>query len=113
MAVDRTLRLLLFLQTGSPGGWEADPQVEEKARRRQELYKLAGAYARAFASVADDPAPSGVSDLQVAQYRDEVERAISLGDAVRLHSGDAMNMKQFKPAMRHLIDTYIKADESE
>jgi type I restriction enzyme R subunit len=36
-----------------------------------------------------------------------------LRDAVRLHSGDAVDMKQFEPAMRHLIDTYIKADESE
>lgn len=68
----------------SPGGWEADPQSEEKARRRQALYKLAGAYARAFASVADDPAASGVNDLQLAQYRNEVEHAISLRNAVRL-----------------------------
>jgi type I restriction enzyme R subunit len=96
-----------------PGGWEADPQSEEKARRRQALYKLAGAYARAFASVAEDPAASGVNELQLAQYRSEVDRAISLRDAVRLHSGDAVDMKQFEPAMRHLIDTYIKADESE
>lgn len=63
--------------------------------------------------MADDPAASGVNDLQLAQYRNEVERAISLRDAVRLHSGDAVDMKQFEPAMRHLIDTYIKADESE
>src|SRR5690606_15362102 len=97
----------------SPGGWETDPQAEEKARRRQALYTLAGAYARAFASVAEDPAASGINDLQLAQYRGEVERAISLRDAVRLHSGDAVDMKQFEPAMRHLIDTYIKADESE
>lgn len=97
----------------SPGGRETDPQSEEKARRRQALYKLAGAYARAFASVAGDPAASGVNELQLAQYRGEVERAIALRDAVRLHSGDAVDMKQFEPAMRHLIDTYIKADESE
>ncbi|MDG4870256.1 hypothetical protein P8631_19875, partial [Guyparkeria sp. 1SP6A2] len=76
------------------------------------LYKLAGAYARAFASVADDPAASGVDGPQLAQYRGEVERAIALRDAVRLHSGDAVDMKQYEPAMRHLIDTYIKADES-
>lgn len=67
----------------SPGGWETDPQADEKARRRQALYKLARAYARAFASVADDPTASVVNDLQLAQYRNEVERAISLRDAVR------------------------------
>ncbi|MEO3479213.1 HsdR family type I site-specific deoxyribonuclease [Phaeobacter sp. CAU 1743] len=97
----------------SPGGWEVDPEADEKARRRQALYKLAGAYARTFASVAEDPAASGVNDLQIAQYRGEVDRALALRDAVRLHSGDGVDMKQFEPAMRHLIDTYIKADGSE
>jgi type I restriction enzyme R subunit len=97
----------------SPAGWENDPESDEKARRRQALYKLAGTYARAFAGVAEDPVASGVNDLQLAQYRGEVEHAIALRDAVRLHSGDAVDMKQFEPAMRHLIDTYIKADESE
>ncbi|AZB55469.1 HsdR family type I site-specific deoxyribonuclease [Cereibacter sphaeroides] len=97
----------------NPGSWEEDPQAEEKARRRQALYKLAAAYARAFAAAAEDPAASGVNDLQLAQYRGEVDHAIALRDAVRLHSGDAVDMKQFEPAMRHLIDTYIKAEETE
>jgi len=97
----------------SPHGWEADPDAEEKARRRQALYKLAGAYARAFASVAEDPAASGVNDLQLRQYRGEVEDALSIRDSVRIHSADAVDMKQYEPAMRHLIDSYIKADGSE
>ncbi|RJE80015.1 type I restriction endonuclease subunit R [Paracoccus sp. JM45] len=97
----------------SPGGWESDPEADEKARRRQALYKLAGAFARTYAAVADDPAASGVNDLELAQYRNEVERAVALRDAVRLHSGDAVDLKQFEPAMRHLIDTYIKAEDTE
>ena len=103
----------IFAYFSSPHGWETDPAAEEKERRRQALYKLAGSYARAFASVAEDPAASGMNDLQLKQYRGEVERALSIRDAVRLHSGDAVGMKQFEPAMRHLIDSYIKADESE
>jgi len=30
-----------------------------------------------------------------------------------LHSGDAVDMKLYEPAMRHLIDNYIRADDSE
>jgi type I restriction enzyme R subunit len=30
-----------------------------------------------------------------------------------LHSGDAIDLKQYEPAMRHLIDAYIRAEESE
>ena len=97
----------------SPHGIEKDPDADDKARRRQALYKLSGSYARTFASVAEDPAASGVNDLELAQYRNEVERALAIRDAVRLHSGDAVDMKLFEPAMRHLIDSYIKADDSE
>ncbi len=97
----------------SPHGVAEDTEAEEKSRRRQALYKIAGRYARAYANVASDPAESGFNDQELAQYRSEVERAISIRDAVRLHSGDAVDMKLFEPAMRHLIDTYIKADESE
>ncbi len=104
-------QILAYFSSTDGSGSEA--QSEEKARRRQALYKLAGAYARAYAAVADDPAASGINDLELSQYRGEVDRAISIRDAVRLHSGDAVDMKLFEPAMRHLIDTYIKADESE
>jgi type I restriction enzyme R subunit len=32
---------------------------------------------------------------------------------VKLASGDYIDMKMYEPAMRHLIDTYIRAEESE
>jgi type I restriction enzyme, R subunit len=32
---------------------------------------------------------------------------------VKLASGDYVDMKMFEPAMRHLLDTYIRAEESE
>ncbi len=101
----------VYAYFSSPHG--IDLEAEEKARRRQALYKIAGRFARAFASVAEDPAASGFNDLQMAEYRNEVERALNIRNAVRLHSGDAVDFKLFEPAMRHLIDTYIKADDSE
>ncbi|MBL3571851.1 hypothetical protein BV509_17350 [Rhodovulum sulfidophilum] len=45
----------LFAYFSSPEGIESDPDAEEKARRRQALYKLAGRYARAYTNVAADP----------------------------------------------------------
>lgn len=96
----------------SPHGIDNDPDADEKARRRQVLYKIVGRYARAFSNVASEPSESGLNELQFSQYRNEVENAISIRDAVRLHSGDAVDMKLFEPAMRHLIDNYIKAEDS-
>jgi type I restriction enzyme, R subunit len=103
----------IFAYFSSPQGIESDPEADEKARRRQALYKIAGRYARAYANVAAEPEGSGFNDLQLAEYRNEVEQAIGIRDAVRLHSGDAVDLKLYEPAMRHLIDNYIRADDSQ
>ena len=31
---------------------------------------------------------------------------------MKLHSGDAIDLKRYEPAMRHLIDTYIRAEDA-
>ena len=85
---------------------------DEKARRRQALYRLAGAFARTFAGIAEDPASAGVTDSDLYLYRKEVEEALNLREAVRLHSGDAIDLKLYEPAMRALIDTFIQADDA-
>ncbi|MCF6431075.1 HsdR family type I site-specific deoxyribonuclease [Leisingera sp. MMG026] len=103
----------IYAYFSSPDGIDTDPDAEEKARRRQALYKIAGSFARAYANVAAEPAGSGFNDLELAECRKEVEYAIGIRDAVRLHSGDAVDMKLYEPAMRHLIDNYIRAEDSE
>jgi len=90
-----------------------DPEGEEKTRRRQALYKISGRYARAYANVAAEPEGSGFDEVELEGLRREVEQAIGIRDAVRLRSGDAVDMKLYEPAMRHLIDNYIRAEDSE
>ncbi|WP_176559345.1 type I restriction endonuclease subunit R, partial [Rubellimicrobium roseum] len=102
----------IFAYFSSPQGIDCDPEAEEKERRRQALYSLAGRYARAYGNVAAEPAESEFNHLELAGYRNEVERAVGIRDAVRLHSGDAVDLKLYEPAMRHLIDTYIRAEDS-
>lgn len=103
----------IFAYFSSPLGIDNDPDAEEKSRRRQALYKISGRYARAYANIAAEPEGSSFNDLELDEFRREVERAIGIRDAVRLHSGDAVDMKLYEPAMRHLIDNYIRADDSE
>jgi len=103
----------IFAYFSSPQGIENDLDAEEKARRRQGLYKIAGRYARAYANIAAEPEGSDFNDLELGEFRREAENAIGIRDAVRLHSGDAVDMKLYEPAMRHLIDNYIRADDSE
>ena len=43
----------------------------------------------------------------------EVDHYTKVRDEVRLTSGDYIDLKAFEPAMRYLIDTYIRAEDSE
>jgi type I restriction enzyme R subunit len=102
----------IYAYFSSPQGIDNDPDAEEKSHRRQALYKISGRFARAYANIASEPEGSDFNDLELSEIRREVELAISIRDAVRLHSGDAVDMKLYEPAMRHLIDNYIRADDS-
>ena len=43
----------------------------------------------------------------------EVDHYEKVRNEVKLASGDYIDLKMYEPAMRHLIDTYIRAEESE
>src|SRR5439155_7434268 len=43
----------------------------------------------------------------------EVDHYEKVREEVKLASGDYVDLKMFEPAMRHLLDAYISADESE
>jgi type I restriction enzyme R subunit len=68
---------------------------------------------RAYANLASEMTEAGYSDASAAAIKDEVTFYENLRSQVKLHSGDAIDLKQYEPAMRHLIDTYIRAEESE
>jgi type I restriction enzyme R subunit len=87
-------------------------QLKANEPRRLDLYKLVGALLRAFAAVANDMDEAGYTSTESKAIRDEVTFFEHLRAAVKLHSGDAVDLKQYEPHMRHLIDTYIRADES-
>lgn len=45
--------------------------------------------------------------------RAEVAKFERLRYDIKLTSGDLLDMKRFEPAMRHLLDMYVRADGSE
>jgi|TARA_A100001518_G_C1227078_1_gene78802 type I restriction enzyme R subunit len=88
-------------------------QLKENEPKRLTLYKLAATVLRAFAEVADNLPSAGYSRSEAEALRREVELFQNVRDEIKIASKDAVDLKLYEPAMRHLIDTYIKADESE
>jgi len=56
---------------------------------------------------------AGYSPQEAASIKAEVEHYTKMRDEVKVASGDYLDMKRYEPAMRHLLDSYIRADESE
>ena len=56
---------------------------------------------------------AGYSAAECEAIKAEVTHYEAIRNEVKQHSGDAIDLKSYEPAMRHLIDNYIHADESE
>ena len=88
-------------------------QLKENEPQRLSLYKLTAALVRAYANIADGMTEAGYTEAQAEAIKTQVTFYENLRNEVKLHSGDAIDLKQYEPAMRRLIDTYIRAEESE
>jgi len=86
--------------------------LKENEPKRVTLYKLTAALIRAFANIANELPEAGYSPQEIEQIRQEVAYYENVRKEIKLASGDYIDMKMYEPAMRHLIDTYIRAEES-
>ena len=88
-------------------------QLKDNEPKRLKLYKFVATLIRAYAAIASELAEAGYTPEQIVKIKAEVDHASKVRDEVRLSSGDYIDLKLYEPAMRHLIDTYIRAEESE
>ena len=101
------LRFFCASESGDAG------QLKDNEPKRVLLYKLAAALIRAYANLANEMKEAGYSDFETREVREEVDHCAKVRGEVRLASGDYVDMKIYEPPMRHLFDTYIRAEESE
>ena len=87
--------------------------LQDREALRVALYKTVGKLLRCYASAANEMQAAGYSPEQAAEIKQEVIHYEKMRDEVKLASGDYLDMKRFEPAMRHLLDMYIRADDSE
>jgi type I restriction enzyme R subunit len=88
-------------------------ELKENEPKRLALYRHVAAFVRAYANLANELPEAGYGPTEIAELKAEVEHYESVRMEVKLASGDYIDLKMYEPAMRHLIDTYIRADESE
>ena len=87
-------------------------QLKANEQKRVNLYKLVAALLRAYANLANEMSEAGYSDAEAQEIKAEVDHYETVRQEVKLASGDYIDLKMHEPAMRHLLDAYIRAEES-
>jgi type I restriction enzyme R subunit len=87
--------------------------VKTNAPRRVLLYKLTTELLRAYANIANEMAAAGYDETETEAVKREAVYYEKVRKEVKLASGDYIDLKLYEPAMRHLLDAYIRAEESE
>ncbi len=81
--------------------------------KRLTLYKTVAGLLRAYANLANELEDAGYTNTEAVKIKEEVQYYNKVREEIKLASGDYIDMKLYEPAMRHLLDTYIRAEDSE
>lgn len=87
-------------------------ELNEKEDRRLNLYKYTVSLIRAYANIANDMLDVGYTFEEAKKIKEEVKHYDTIRREVMIAAGDDIDLKAYEPAMRHLIDSYIDAEES-
>jgi len=94
------------------GDSENSDDLKDTEPRRVALYKAVISLIRAYANLADEMIEAGYSVSEIESIKKEVKYFENLRKEIQIASGDYIDLKQYEPAMRHLIDSYLGAEES-
>lgn len=93
-----------------------DASIDEKLEKEQlrvTLYKSVAKLLRAYANIANEMADCGYSADEITRIQSDVKHFESVRESIKMMSADMLDMKLYEPAMRHLLDSYIRAEPSD
>ena len=79
---------------------------------RISFYKAVALFTRAYADIAPHMTEAGYADAEVAAIQREVEFYAGMRASIKKHAGEELDIKPFEADMRHLLNTYVQADEA-
>lgn len=87
--------------------------LKSNEAKRVALYKNTASLVRAYANLANEMQAAGYSGNEATTIKAEVSHFSLMRQEIKNASGDEVDMKQYEPAMRRLLDSYVRADASE
>lgn len=91
-----------------------DPEsLKETEALRISFYKATAEFIRAFSAVSQHLEEAGYTVAQIAELNSESAFFTEIREAIKNYSGEELDIKPFEADMRHLINTYIQADQAQ
>ena len=94
------------------GDTEKEHDLQSTETQRTAFYKMTVSLVRAYANMADDMEAAGYSKIEIVQIEKRVKYYLNMREVLKNASGEKIELKAFEADMRHLIDTYIQAEDS-
>lgn len=95
------------------GNTEIPEELKARELVRHTLYKAIVSLIRAFANIADELSEAGYSESEAEHIKKRLDHYLKLREIIKNASGETIDLKAYEADMRHLIDSYIQADDSE
>ena len=95
------------------GNTDIPEELKSREVQRTALYKATVALIRAYANIADEMEEAGYSEKEIAGIKKQLDFYLKLREEIRKASGETLDLKTYEADMRHLIDNYIQAEESQ
>lgn len=95
------------------GNTENPEDLKGNEYKRMALYKAIVEFIRAYTNLKADFVNTKFTELEIQGFHKKMEEYLALREVIRIASGETIDLKSYEADMRFLIDTYIKAEESE
>jgi len=94
------------------GNTEDKDALKETEEKRLTFYKTVVALIRAYNNVASEMIEAGYSQTEADKIKHTVDTYTEHRNSIKAASGDYIDLKQYEPEMRQLLDMYLSADPS-
>lgn len=93
------------------GNPENEEDLKTNEVKRTALYRQTVVLIRAYANIAAEMEEAGYSQTEIEDIKKKVDFYLKLREEIKNASGETLDLKTYEADMRHLIDTYIQAEE--
>ena len=94
------------------GNTEILTDLKENEFKRVALYKAIVSYIRAYANIKAELDLAGYNVNQINHFEERLDFYLKLRETIRIASSETLDLKAYEADMRHLIDNYIQAEDS-